>query len=112
MVLNDCDRTDYNHCALRACYHADRVFAVSALLGKRKTPEYITYLGKALPAAIFGMLVVYCLKSVDIAGGSHGLPELISLAVLTAIHLWRKNMLLSIAAGTVCYMLLEQFVFV
>ena len=46
------------------------------------------------------------------AGGSHGLPELISLAVLTAIHLWRKNMLLSIAAGTVCYMLLVQFVFV
>ena len=80
--------------------------------GKRKTPEYITYLGKALPAAIFGMLVVYCLKSVDSAGGSHGLPELISLAVLTAIHLWRKNMLLSIAAGTVRYMLLVQFVFV
>ena len=80
--------------------------------GKKKTPEYITYLGKALPAAIFGMLVVYCLKSVDIAGGSHGLPELISLAVLMAIHLWRKNMLLSIAAGTVCYMLLVQFVFV
>ena len=65
-----------------------------------------------LPAAIFGMLVVYCLKNVDIAGGSHGLPELISLAVLTALHLWRKNMLLSIAAGTVCYMLLVQFVFV
>lgn len=88
------------------------LFAVSALLGKRKTPEYITYFGKALSAAIFGMLVVYCLKSVDIAGGNHGLPELISLAVLTAIHLWRKNMLLSIAAGTVCYMLLVQFVFV
>ena len=80
--------------------------------GKSKTPAYIMYLGKVLPYAIIGMLVVYCLKSVDIAGGSHGLPELISLAVLTAIHLWRKNMLLSIAAGTVCYMLLEQFVFV
>ena len=75
-------------------------------------PKFIKYLGNALPPAVFGMLVVYCLKSVDIAGGSHGLPELISLAVLTAIHLWRKNMLLSIAAGTVCYMLLVQFVFV
>lgn len=65
-----------------------------------------------MSAAIFGMLVVYCLKSVDVAGGSHGLPELISLAALSALHLWRKNMLLSIAAGTVCYMLPVQFVFV
>lgn len=80
--------------------------------GKRKTPEYINYLGKALPAAIFGMLVVYCLKNVSITSGSRGLPELISLCVLTALHLWRKNMLLSIAGGTVCYMLLVQFVFV
>lgn len=80
--------------------------------GKHKTPEYINYLGRALPAAIFGMLVVYCLKNVNITSGSHGLPELISLCVLTALHLWRKNMLLSIAGGTVCYMLLVQFVFV
>lgn len=79
--------------------------------GKCKTPEYIKYLGNALPAAIFGMLVVYCLKNVNILGGSHGLPELISLCVLTALHLWRRNMLLSIAGGTVCYMLLVQFVF-
>lgn len=79
--------------------------------GKRETPEYVKYLGKALPAAIFGMLVVYCLKNVDVLSGSHGLPELISLCLLTAVHIWRKNMLLSIVCGTVCYMLLVQFVF-
>lgn len=80
--------------------------------GKHKTPEYINYLGKALPAAIFSMLVVYCLKNVSVTSGGHGLPELISLCVLTVLHLWRKNMLLSIAGGTVCRMLLVQFVFV
>lgn len=78
---------------------------------KRPAPKYIQYLGKALPAAIFGMLVIYCLKDVSFLGGSHGLPELISIAVTVAIHLWWRNMLASIAAGTVCYMLLLQFVF-
>lgn len=78
---------------------------------KRPAPKYIQYLGKALPSAIFGMLVIYCLKDVSFLGGSHGLPELISIAVTAAIHLWRRNMLASIAAGTVCYMLLLQFVF-
>ena len=78
---------------------------------KRPAPKYIQYLGKALPSAIFGMLVIYCLKDVSFLGGSHGLPELISIAVTVAIHLWRRNMLASIAAGTVCYMLLLQFVF-
>lgn len=78
----------------------------------KPTPAYIQYLGKALPAAVFGMLVVYCLKNVDIIGGSHGLPELIAILVTAALHLWKRQMLLSIAGGTVCYMLLVQFVFV
>lgn len=78
---------------------------------KRPTPRYIQYLGKALPAAIFGMLVVYCLRSVDVLGGSHGLPELIAIALTVALHLWKRQMLLSIAGGTVCYMLLVQLVF-
>lgn len=77
----------------------------------KPTPKYIQYLGKALPAAIFGMLVVYCLKDVDILGGSHGLPELIAMIVTVALHLWKRQMLISIAGGTVCYMLLVQLAF-
>ena len=78
---------------------------------KRPTPKYVQYLGKALPAAIFGMLVVYCLKNVSFLTGSHGLPELIAIAVTAAIHLWKGQMLLSVAGGTACYMLLVQLVF-
>lgn len=75
------------------------------------TPKYVQYLGKALPAAIFGMLVVYCLKDVSLFGGSHGIPEAIAIIVVIALHLWQRKMLLSIAGGTVCYMLLVQLVF-
>lgn len=78
---------------------------------RKKTPRYIQYLGKALPCAIFGMLVIYCLKNVSLFSGSHGLPEFIAIAVTIALHLWRKQMLLSIAGGTACYMLLVQFLF-
>lgn len=77
----------------------------------KPTPRYIQYLGKALPAAVFGMLVIYCLKNVDVLTGSHGLPEAIAIAVVAALHLWKRQMLLSIAGGTVCYMLLMQVVF-
>jgi len=77
----------------------------------KPTPKYVQYIGNALPGAIFGMLVVYCLKDVSILGGSHGIPEAIAIAVVIALHLWKRNMLLSIAGGTVCYMLLLQFVF-
>ncbi len=77
----------------------------------KPTPKYIRYLGKALPAAIFGMLVVYCLKNVDVTAGAHGLPELISVVLVAGLHLWKRNMLLSIGVGTVCYMLLMQCVF-
>ncbi len=78
---------------------------------KKPTPKFILYLGKALPSAIFGMLVIYCLKNVTITGGSHGLPELIAISVTVGLHLWRRQMLLSIAGGTVCYMLLLQLGF-
>ena len=78
---------------------------------KRPTPAYIQYLGKALPAAIFAMLVIYCLKKVDFLNQPHGIPELISIAAVTVLHLWKGNMLLSIAGGTACYMLLVQLVF-
>lgn len=77
----------------------------------KPTPKYIQYIGKVLPGAVFGMLVVYCLKGVSVFTGSHGLPELIAITVVVGLHLWRRQMLLSIAGGTVCYMLLVQLVF-
>ena len=77
----------------------------------RPTPKYIQYLGKVLPSAVFALLVVYCLKDVSFISGNHGLPELISIGVTVALHLWKKQMLLSIAGGTICYMLLVQLVF-
>lgn len=77
----------------------------------KPTPMYIRYLGKVLPPAVFGMLVVYCLKDVSLLTGSHAVPELISIAFVVCLHLWKRQMLLSIAGGTVCYMLLVQFVF-
>ena len=77
----------------------------------KATPKYVQFLGKVLPPAALGLLVVYCLKDVDFAGPAHGLPEIISMALVTALHFWKKNTLLSIAAGTICYMLLVQFVF-
>lgn len=77
----------------------------------KTTPKYIQYLGSVLPAAVFGLLVVYCLRGVSILTGAHGLPELISIAVVVGLHVWKRQMLMSIAAGTVCYMLLVQLVF-
>lgn len=77
----------------------------------KPTPKFIKYLGNVLPAAIFGLLVIYCLKNVSIFEGTHGIPEMISIAVVVLLHLWKKQTLLSIAAGTVCYMVLIQFVF-
>ena len=76
------------------------------LVFRKHTPRYVSYLGKVLPPAIIGMLVIYCLKDVNLLAGTHGIPELVSLAVVAGLHLWRKNMFLSIAAGTACYMLL------
>ena len=78
----------------------------------KPTPKYIQYLGKVLPGAVFGLLVVYCLKNVSIFSGTHGLPEAIAIVVVIGLHLWKRQMLLSIAGGTVCYMLLVQLVFV
>lgn len=77
----------------------------------KPTPKYIRFLGKYLPAAVFGLLMIYCLKNVSISEGSHGIPELISIVLVAALHLRKRQMLLSIAAGTICCMLLTQFVF-
>ena len=80
--------------------------------GGRPTPRYILYLARVLPCAIMAMLVVYCLRGVDLAGPAHGLPELLAAAAVVGLHLWRRNTLLSIAAGTALYMVLVQVVFV
>ena len=77
----------------------------------KPTPKFILYMGKVLPAAVFGLLVVYCLKNVSVFQGNHGIPELIAILVTAVLHLWKKQMLISISAGTVCYMVLIQFVF-
>ena len=77
----------------------------------RKTPPYVQFLGRVLPPAVFGLLVVYCFKGVTLFSGSHGLPELIATGLVIGLHLYKRNMLLSIAAGTVCYMILVQRVF-
>lgn len=77
----------------------------------RKTPPLIAYLGQVLPYAIMGMLVVYCLKGVRLTAYPFGIPEFIGCAVVALLHLWKRNTLLSIGAGTVCYMLLVQFIF-
>ena len=77
----------------------------------RTTPPIITHLGRVLPFAIMGMLVVYCLKDVDFTAFPFGLPEAIGCAVVAILHVWKRNTLLSIGAGTVAYMLLVQFVF-
>ena len=73
--------------------------------------EVVEYLGHVLPAAIFGMLIVYCLKGVSLTSGSHGIPEAIAIGVTVALHKWRHQTLVSIAGGTLCYVLLVQMVF-
>ena len=77
----------------------------------KKTPELIVYLGKVLPYAIMGMLVVYCLKNVSFLQAPFGIPELLGCAAVAVLHIWKRNTLLSIGAGTVLYMLLVQLVF-
>ena len=77
----------------------------------KKTPDIIVYLGKVLPFAIIGMLVVYCMKDVKFLQYPYGLPELISCVAVALLHIWKRNSLLSIGVGTVLYMLLIQLVF-
>lgn len=73
-------------------------------------PRYIRYLGNVLPGAIFGMLVVYCLKDVDVLAGTHGTPEALGILVTGRVYLWRRDMLWAILAGTLSYMLLVNLV--
>ena len=85
--------------------------AAPFLVFKKKTPAYVMYLGQVLPAAIIGMLVIYCLKDTNLTAAPFGAPELIAGLLVAVLHAWKRNILLSILAGTACYMLLTQMVF-
>ena len=78
----------------------------------RQPPAWVARLGRVLPAAVIGMLVVYCLKDISLLHWPYGIPEAIAIGVTALLHWWKRNMLLSIAAGTLVYMGLVQFVFV
>ncbi len=88
-----------------------RAFPFMVFSGKRETPKFVLYLGKVLPFAIIAMLVIYCVKDISFDTVSHFLPYIIAGAVVVLLHIWRRNTLLSIIAGTLSYMALVQFVF-
>ena len=77
----------------------------------REPPTIVEYLGKVLPSATMGLLVVYCLKDVTWLSGDHGLPQILAILTVAVLHRWKNNTLLSIAGGTVVYMFLLQVVF-
>ncbi|MDO5326614.1 MAG: AzlD domain-containing protein [Clostridia bacterium] len=81
------------------------------LLFRKQTPKYVSYLGRVLPPAIIGMLVIYCLKDVSPSLSPFGLPELIAAACVAGMQIWKRSALISILSGTVVYMALVQMVF-
>ena len=81
------------------------------LVFKKVLPAYVVYLGKVLPPAIIGMLVVYCLRNTPILTSPHGIPELIAVSTIVLLHVWKRNSLLSILSGTITYIVLVQYVF-
>lgn len=76
----------------------------------KDTPPYITYLGKVLPPAIIGMLVIYCLRDTSITSAPFGIPELLAATVVVLMQIWKRSAVLSILAGTVVYMLIIQII--
>ncbi len=93
------------------CTIITRVLPFLVLGNKKELPPIVDYLGKVLPSAIMMILVVYCLKGINFLQGSRGIPELISVILVVVVHLWKKNTLLSIGVGTICYMFFVQVVF-
>ena len=78
----------------------------------KKTPPLVAFLGKVLPSAVMGLLVVYSLKDTSLLGPHHGSPEFLAVGLTVALQLVLKNLLLTIAGGTIAYMLLVQFIFI
>ena len=91
---------------------ATRVFPFLFFRNGKPTPKVILYLGRVLPPAVMSMLIVYCLRSVSFLAFPFGLPEIIAVAVVVLLHLWKRNNLISILGGTAVYMILVQFVFI
>lgn len=105
---------------LRAWYMIAVIVVVTVLLrflpflifnGKRKTPKIIEKLSRVLPCAVMGMLVVYCLKDVRFSSVSGFVPALVASLVVGVLYIWKRNTLISIICGTLCYMLSVQFLF-
>lgn len=89
-----------------------RFLPFSVFKSGKPTPKFLEYIGKVLPPAVFGMLVVYCLKGVNIASAPYGMPELIGVLAVIVLHLAFRKTLLSIVGGTVIYVLLVNLIFV
>ena len=85
--------------------------ALPFLVFRKKVPAYVSYLGRVLPPAIIGMLVIYCLKDTAVTAAPFGAPELIAGALVVILQAWKRSTLLSILSGTAVYMLLIQLVF-
>jgi branched-subunit amino acid transport protein AzlD len=99
---DDDDTADYHRLHGHPGYDRHAVICPFLLFPpKSRRPIYIQYLGKLLPSAALGLLVIYSYKDVSILGGTHGIPELIATVVIVLLHLWKRQMLLSIAGGTV-----------
>ena len=81
------------------------------VFGEKKTPEFLDYLGKFLQYAIMAMLVVYCLKGVSFAAAASWLPAVLGVTVVVVLHVWKRNTLISIVGGTICYMIMVQGIF-
>lgn len=90
---------------------ATRIVPVLIFGRGEKVPEFILYLGRVVPYTAMGLLIVYCLRDVPVLDSPHGLPEIISLAVVTLSYLWKRNSILSVVIGTALYMFLVQSVF-
>ncbi len=98
--------------AVAAAVTAGLRFIPFLIFGKgRQTPPMVNYLGKVLPFAIMGMLVVYCMKDVSFLSAPFGIPELLGCAIVALLHIWKRNTLLSIGVGTVAYMVMVQWIF-
>lgn len=93
------------------CVILTRVLPFLMFRSKQRTPRFVLFLGKYLASAVFGMLVIYSIKDVQFTAGSHGIPQIFGVLTCILLHLWKKNMLFTIAGGTCAYMIIVQAIF-